>query len=405
MAEFRYQAVDSGGEMQRDRIEADDLDQAVALLRDQGLLPVRVEPASQGALAWLQPASSSRRRLGAQRVEQLTRQLARLLRAGMPLDRALSILIGISDDELSRDLLAALQDEVRGGRSFADAIERQGRSFSRLYLNMIRAGEAGGSLEVVLERLAEFLERSRKLRESVISAMIYPIILLSVSVLSILLLLTFVVPQFEQLFADAGRALPLPTQIVILAGDLVRDYWWVGLGLGLTLVAAGRRALQQPSVRDAVDHMVLRLPLFGALVLRVEMARFARTLGTLLGNGVALLTALSIVRETLGNTRLIDATDGVAESVRGGRGLAEPMAAAECFPPLAVHMIRVGEESGELQSMLLQVADTYDEEVQTAVQRLLTLLEPILILGLGVIIAGIILSILVAILSINNLAF
>ncbi|MCC8998445.1 MAG: type II secretion system F family protein, partial [Candidatus Contendobacter sp.] len=216
---------------------------------------------------------------------------------------------------------------------------------------------------------------------------------------------TFVVPQFQRLFADAGKALPLATQIVIAVGDGFRHYWWAGGVAILLLTAAMRQQLSQPESRIRWDRWFLRLPLFGDLIAKVETARLSRTLGTLLGNGVSLLNALTIVRETLSNRVLAGALGEVAEHVKTGRGLADPLLESGDFPKLAVQMVRVGEETGQLQEMLLQVADTYDAEVQTAVKRMLTLLEPAMILGLGVIIAGIIMSILVAILSLNDLAF
>ncbi len=237
------------------------------------------------------------------------------------------------------------------------------------------------------------------------SALIYPIILLTVSALSVIILLTFVVPQFQRLFADAGKTLPLATQIVIAVGDGFRYYWWAGAIVIVLIVAAVRRMLNQPDSRARWDRWLLRAPLFGDLIAKVETARLTRTLGTLLGNGVSLLNALTIVRETLTNQVMASALGEVAEHAKTGRGLAEPLMEAGHFPKLAVQMIRVGEETGQLQEMLIQVADTYDGEVQTAVKRLLTLLEPALILGLGAVVAGIIMSILVAILSLNELAF
>ena len=406
MPRYRYEAVDNAGEVLRDEIEAPTLEAAVERLRDQGLLPLSVNEAKGGFLRGSlgQPWFSQRRALSRKSVTLLTQQLANLLHAGMPLDRALTILISVSEDEQAQTLLERVQEKVRGGSSLADALEAQG-AFSRFYLNMIRAGEAGGAMEVVLKRLTEFLERSQALRETVTSALIYPIILLSVSALSVIILLTFVVPQFQQLFADAGKALPLATQIVIAVGDGFRHYWWVGAMLLVLLVAALRQQLSQPASRARWDRWFLSLPLFGDFIAKVETARLSRTLGTLLGNGVSLLNALAIVRETLTNQVLSTALGEVAEHVKTGRGLAEPLQESGNFPKLAVQMIRVGEETGQLQEMLLQVADTYDGEVQTAVKRMLTLLEPALILGLGVIIAGIIMSILVAILSLNELAF
>ncbi|MCP5450152.1 MAG: type II secretion system F family protein [Gammaproteobacteria bacterium] len=406
MPRYRYEAVDASGEVVRDELDAATLDAAIVRLRDQGLLPLAVNEAKSGFLrgGFGQPLFSKRRALSRKTIALLTQQLASLLHAGMPLDRALTILIGVTEDEQAKPVLERVQEKVRGGSSLADALEVQG-VFSRFYLNMIRAGEAGGALDVVLKRLTEFLERSQALRETVTSALIYPIILLSVSALSVIILLTFVVPQFQRLFADAGKALPLATQIVIAVGDGFRYYWWVGAILVVLLSAVARRQLSQPESRARWDDRFLRLPLFGDLIAKVETARLSRTLGTLLGNGVSMLNALTIVRETLSNQVLAGALGEVAEHVKTGRGLADPLLEAGRFPKLAVQMIRVGEETGQLQEMLLQVADTYDGEVQTAVKRLLTLLEPALILGLGVIIAGIIMSILVAILSLNDLAF
>lgn len=406
MPRYRYEAVDAAGETLRDELEAPTPDAAVEQLRDRGLLPLSVNEAKGGLFrgGLGQPLFSKRRALSRKAIGLFTQQLASLLGAGMPLDRALTILIGVAEDEQSKTLLERVQEKVRGGSALADALEAQG-AFSRFYLNMIRAGEAGGALETVLKRLNEFLERSQALRETVTSALIYPTILLTVAALSVIILLTFVVPQFERLFADAGKALPLATQIVIAIGNGFQHYWWAGLLVIGLIVMTVRRQLSQPENRARWDHWLLRLPLIGDLIAKVETARLSRTLGTLLGNGVSLLNALTIVRETLSNQVLAVALGEVAEHAKTGRGLAEPLLETGNFPKLAVQMIRVGEETGQLQEMLLQVADTYDGEVQTAVKRMLTLLEPALILGLGVIIAGIIMSILVAILSLNDLAF
>ena len=406
MPRYRYEAVDAAGETLRDELEAPTPDAAVEQLRDRGLLPLSVNEAKGGLFrgGLGQPLFSKRRALSRKAIGLFTQQLASLLGAGMPLDRALTILIGVAEDEQSKALLERVQEKVRGGSALADALEAQG-AFSRFYLNMIRAGEAGGALETVLKRLNEFLERSQALRETVTSALIYPTILLTVAALSVIILLTFVVPQFERLFADAGKALPLATQIVIAIGNGFQHYWWAGLLVIGLIVMTVRRQLSQPENRARCDHWLLRLPLIGDLIAKVETARLSRTLGTLLGNGVSLLNALTIVRETLSNQVLAVALGEVAEHAKTGRGLAEPLLETGNFPKLAVQMIRVGEETGQLQEMLIQVADTYDGEVQTAVKRLLTLLEPVLILGLGVVIAAIIMSILVAILSLNELAF
>jgi general secretion pathway protein F len=404
---FRYQAVDAAGEIIKEQMEAKDQATVVGRLQDQGLLPLSIEETTPGSLSHglRQPLLARRQRISQTDIALITRQLANLLRAGLPLDRALTILIGIADEGAVKTLLIRIQDQVRGGASLADALEAQNRVFSRLYLNMIRAGEAGASLDVVMLRLTEFMERSKALRDSITSALIYPIILLIAAGMTVLILLTWVVPQFEQLFEDAGQSLPLATRVVITVGEGLRNYWWVGM-----LALAGgllylRQQLDRPESRYRLDNLLLRIPLLRELVAKVEMARFSRTLGTLLKNGVSLLNALTIVKETMTNQVMATALSTVGERLKGGQGLAEPLMEAGVFPRLAVHMIRVGEETGQLQDMLLQVADTYDHEVQSAIQRLLALLEPVLILGLGVIIAAIIMSILVAIFSLNELAF
>lgn len=403
---YRYEAVDPAGELLKDQMDAPDPQTVVDRLRDQGLLLVAIEEASTGLLARsLSGVLLNRQQVSQKEVGLLTQQLAKLLKAGLPLDRALSVLISTNDEGEMGKLLIRVQEKVRSGSTLADALEAQGRAFTRFYINMVRAGEAGGSVEVVLERLAEFMERSKALKDSVTSALVYPIILLCVAGLSVIILLTFVVPQFQQLFEDAGEALPLATRVVIFLGDGLRYYWWVGVGGVLLLVALVRSLLEKPEMRARWDALSLKLPLFGDLIIKVEMARFSRTLGTLLNNGVPMLTALAIVKETLSNRVLSAAVAAVADNMKAGKGLADPLLEAAVFPKLAIHMIRVGEETGQLQDMLLQVASTYDGEVQATVKRMLTLLEPLLILGLGVVIAGIIMSILMAILGLNNLAF
>ncbi len=401
---FRYEALNADGDTIRGDLEAEQLDRAIDQLRDQGLLPLTVEEgravATGGGFRLFGP-----RKISNKQILMLTQQMAKLLKAGLPLDRTLSVLMQVGDDPAVATLLGKIQEQVRAGRPLAESLEQQ-QTFSRFYLNMVRAGEAGGSLEQVLDRLAVYLERTKALRESVVSALIYPAILFVVAAGSVIALLMFVVPQFEQLFADAGRALPVPTQIVIAAGDALRLYWWAIL-LGITALYLLMKQQLSPSsyTRPLWDALFLRLPLFGDLIAKLETARFARTLGTLLGNGVPLLTALSIVRETLTNHVLSQCVAEVSENLKAGQGLAQPLLEAGKFPPLAVHMMRVGEETGDLQDMLVQVAETYDAEVQTTVKRLLTLLEPVLILTMGLLIAGIIVSILMAILSVNSLAF
>ncbi|WP_209393035.1 type II secretion system F family protein [Rhodoferax sp. AJA081-3] len=385
----------------------DGLSQAaiVERLQGMGLIPIRVEEAAASSVA---PTNGggifAKNRISQDDVAVFTQEIATLLKAGLPLDRCLEILISLSASEPVRQLMSQLREDVRGGASLSTAMDARKGVFTRFYLNMIRAGEAGGALDVVLQRLTEFMERSKELRDTVKSALIYPAILVTVSVLSVAILLVWVVPQFSQMFEESGKALPLPTQVVIAAGDAVRDYWWA-----MVLVVVGGFAwfgkqMREPASRLKWDKRLLDLPLLGDLIGKLEVARFSRTLGTLIGNGVTLLAALSIVKETLSNTVMAQGLTEVAAQLKEGKGLGKPLLETGLFPKLAVHLVMVGEETGKLQEMLIRVADIYDREVQTAVKRLLALMEPVLILGLGLVIGGIIMSILVAILSVNDLA-
>jgi general secretion pathway protein F len=255
----------------------------------------------------------------------------------------------------------------------------------------------------VLTRLADTMERNKDLRESVISALIYPTILIGVAALSLMVILGFVVPQFEQTFAQAGKALPLPTQVVVFVGTALKQWWWAGAAVVILFIAWMRRRLRNPVVRGRWDARLLRWPLVGDLVTKLEVARFARTLATLLGNGVTLLSGLAIVKDTLGNAVLANALDNVIARLREGKGFGRPLSDTGLYPKLAVQMILVGEESGRLEEMLNRVAEVYDREVAMAIKRFLAVLEPALLLSLAVLIGGIVLSILLGVMGMSEL--
>ncbi len=399
---YRYKAVTPTGEAQEGDMEGLAQSAVAERLQAMGLIPIRVEESAAQAGSAL--GLFRKNRVTPEDVAVFTQEITTLLKAGLPLDRCLEILIGLSASEPVRQLMTQVREDVRGGASLSAAMEARPGVFSRFYLNMIRAGEAGGALDVVLQRLTEFMERSRELKETVKSALIYPVILIGVAVLSVVILLMWVVPQFSQMFAESGKALPLPTQIVIGAGDAVRHYWWIMVLGGIGVYSWFSRQLRQSASRYRWDKRLLGLPLVGDLVGKLEVARFSRTLGTLIGNGVSLLTALSIVRETLSNSVMSQGLGVVAAQLKEGKGLGKPLMETGLFPKLAVHLVMVGEETGKLQEMLIRIADIYDREVNSAVKRMLALMEPVLILGLGLVIGGIIMSILVAILSVNDLA-
>ena len=400
MPKYFYKAVKLDGEAVEGELEAVDEAAVVRALQSQGLLPLETRSAG-GLRARL--GRTRRRRLNQKEIGILTRELATLIEAGLTLDRSLQVLIELTPEEHLVRVLTDLQQRVRGGATFSSALEAQEGQFPRLYINMVKAGEAGGALDQVLDRLADYLERTAELRATVTSALVYPSILLFVAALSVILLLVFVVPQFTALFADMGANLPLPTRIVVGAGDLFRNYWWAMLVVVAIIAVVLERWLQDEQVRARFDHRVLDLPLFGDLIWKMETARLAHTLSTLLKNGLPLLSALTLAKEVVSNRRVSGLLDEAGEDLKHGRGLAGPLVRLKALPDLALQMIRVGEESGALDGMLAKVASIYDRETKASVQSMLTLLEPVLIIGLGVVVAGIIISILMAILGANEL--
>ena len=405
MPQYRIKAVNRDGETIEEDREAPSESALILSLQEEGLLPIRIAAAGSGGLAFLRFGRRGAK-ISHKQVTLFTRELLTLLEAGLPLDRALNILLELTAGEPEFNaMIGKILEKIKGGAQLSDALEAQGPVFSRFYLNLIRAGEAGGAIEVVLDRLTKYLDSSKELRDTVTTAMIYPIILVIMAIGSLLLLLTFVVPQFTEMFDSAGKELPVPTQIVVGAADAIRAYWWTLIPL-FALVSAWIRYQRSDPVRRLVwDGWMLRMPLFGELVLKFQVASFSRTLATLLTNGVPLLAALSIVKDTLDN-RLVAQKLGLAvESLKEGGGMTAPLMEAEIFPSLAMQMIKLGEESAQLPEMLDRVATTYDKEIKISIQRLLALLEPILIVGLGIMIGGIIISILMAILSVNDLAF
>ena len=406
MAFYQYKAVSPGGEVQEGVLEASSTAAAVARVQAMGMIPIRAEEA--GAIKATAAAAPRRQLFTRKKVRQddiviITRELATLLRAGLPLDRSFEILINLAPNPRVGELLSKIRNEVRGGSSLSKALDAHKGVFSRFYVNLIRAGEAGGSLPSVLLRLAEYLERSKALRDNVRAALTYPAFLGFFSVMAVVVLLGFVVPRFKPIFAGAGKAVPLMTQVVLFMGDAMRNYGWLLLALIAFGVYAFMRRLRDPEVRYRMDRRMVTAPIVGDLFAKVEMASFARTLGTLLGNGVTLVSALNIVRETMNNAWLAEAIGSVARELKEGRGLGRPMMETGRFPMLAVHMILVGEETGRLDDMLMQVATTSDNEVDVAIRKALALLQPVIIVAMAGIIAFIIIAILSAMLSVYDI--
>ena len=406
MAFYQYKAVTPAGEVQEGVLEASSNPAAIARIQAMGLIPIRAQEAAAAKSASAPAARTAlfrRRGITQEDIGIMTRELATLLRAGLPLDRAFEILINLAPNPRLAELLGKIRNDVRGGQSLSRALDAQRGTFSRFYVNMIRAGEAGGSLPTVLVRLAEYMERAKALRDNVTASITYPAFLAVVSVMAVVILLGVVVPRFKPIFAGAGKAVPTVTQVVIFAGDLMRN-WGFAILIGLALLGfLLMRRMRDPEVRYRFDRRLVTAPVVGDLFSKVEMARFSRTLGTLLSNGVTLVSALAIVRETMANTWLAEAIANVARELKEGRGLGRPMMETGRFPMLAVHMILVGEETGRLDEMLMQVAETYDREVEVAIRKALSLLQPVMIVLMAAIIGFIIIAILYAMLSVYDL--
>lgn len=405
MPSFAYRAVDSTGKVVAGEIEAADRHAALQRLRGEQVYPVQIDEAGRlaGRSEGLGRVRLTSRRVRGRDVQLFTEQLATLLHAGLDLDRSLEILGQLATNAKLRETVQGVRGEVQGGSSFADALGRYPDTFSRFYVSMVHAGEAGGALEVMLSRLATFLSRSQELREFLISALVYPSFLVMAAGGAVAILLLWVIPRFSTIFDQTGQALPLPMQLLLgLSGFLTR-YWWLLLGLAFGAGMAVRQTLRSPEGRFRTHQWLLRLPVLGSILLRAEVARFCQTLGTLMSSGVPLLQALTIGKGTVGNAVIARAADPIAEGVRKGAGLSGPLAQCGLFPPLAVHMIAVGEETGKLEEMLGRVAEVYGAEVRQAIHRAMALAEPVMIVVMGLVVGLIVFSMLSAVFSINEL--
>jgi general secretion pathway protein F len=402
MSQFRYRAISAAGETLTGRMEATSVADVVARLQDQGHTPLEAM-AAEGAASTGSFAGLFRKgTFTGDQLAQFTHQLATLLAAGQPLDRALGILLDLPEGERAKNMVERIRDRVRGGTTLSTALDEENGVFPRLYISLVRAGEAGGSLDETLGRLADYLERAQALRGTIINALIYPAFLMVGVLGSLVLLLAYVVPQFVPIFADMQVPIPFITKVVLALGTIIGDWWWA---IGLFLVVGGvlaRIRLQNPDARLAFHGRLLTMRVAGPLLLKVETARIARTLGTLLKNGVPLLSSLSIARQVTGNRALDLALEQAAERVKGGAGLGTSLSQTERFPRLALQMIQVGEEAGALDTMLLKVADTFDVEAKRAIDRLLAALVPALTIVMTVMVAFIMAAILMPLLSLTS---
>ena len=401
MVMFEYKAVTPSGETLSGEMEAPSQDLVIARLQEMGNIPLSAREIGSGFR--LENLFRGRRNLNQREIGDLTQQLSTLLGAGLPLDRSLGILGELAENDRMQDTVDKIRNHVREGGSLSEALEQRHGQFSRFYVNMVRAGEIGGSLDQTLARMAEYLERAKELKDGVVSALIYPILLVVLAVASLLLLMVYVIPQFTPMFEDFGGDLPTLTRVVVGVGDVLQNYWWALLGGLLVLLLWFRGQMRNAGTRRRWDARFLAARWLGDVIAKIETARLTRTTGTLLVNGVPLLSALSIAKNVMSNMVLAEDVAEAAKQVKTGSPLARALATNDHFPRLALQMVNVGEETGKLDEMLLKVADTYDREVKVTIDRLMALLVPVLTLGLALLIGVIVMSVLMAILSINEL--
>jgi type IV pilus assembly protein PilC len=384
MATFTYTARAFNGDLRTATIDASSRDDVISQLRKQRLSVVKID---QDATKKIGKGSIKTRD-----VVIFTRQFSTMINSGLPLVQALTILAEQTDNKALAEVTKKVVFDVESGNTVADALSKHPRAFTNLYVNMVAAGEAGGILDTILMRLATFLEKNDALVRKVKGAMIYPTVIMAVAGIAVVVLLIFVIPVFASMFASGGMALPLPTRIVIGASGFLKAYWWV---IGAVIIGAGytgKKYYATSSGKLVIDRFMLRVPVLGDVLRKSAVSRFTRTLGTLISSGVSILEGLEITAKTAGNRVIQDAIMQSRSSIAGGDTIAQPLQKSKVFPPMVISMIAVGEQTGGLDEMLSKIADFYDEEVDAAVSNLLSLLEPIMIVFLGVVVGGMVVA-------------
>lgn len=404
MTQFYYNAISSEGEKISGFHEAGTEDAVILYIRSQGWLPVDVEEKQSKAWWSYDVADVFGKKNNPQVLSHFTDQLARLLKAGLELDRAIQLLGELEENKKWSEVVSQIERDVRQGSSLAASMQAQETIFPKDYVSLICAGEASGTLSETLEQLSSLIKRRIKIKQKVVSALIYPALLMIVAVCAIIIMLTFVLPQFEPLFADAGTTMPWPTRFVIFISNVIQGFWWLWVLLIGMAFGTLRFIQKTPHLLLKMDRKMLAVPLLGSLLLRSEVARLSRTIGTLLHNGVVLGEAVKLSAEGITNQFIRKIINDASVSIREGRGLAASLSQSNCFPKLMMNMIQIGEESGRLDNMLIEVADVYEDETQRVIDRILAMLVPGLTIFMGLIIAFIVASMLLAMLSINELA-
>ncbi len=391
MAKFAWEGKTRSGQAQKGEMEAPNETAVAAALRRQGVMPGKIKAAGKGLDMEIKlPGFGGK--ITTKDLVIFTRQFATMIDAGLPLVQCLEILGRQQDKKIFKDILVQVKESVESGSTFADALKRHPKAFDNLFVNLVAAGEVGGILDTILNRLAAYLEKAQKLKKKVKSAMTYPSTIVGIALIVISVILIFVIPAFEKMFADFGSALPMPTQVVIAISNFVQNYV-VAIILGIiVLIFAFKKIYATDKGRDFFDDKALKLPVFGILLRKVAVAKFTRTLGTMISSGVPILDGLEIVAKTAGNRTIEKAIYRVKQSISEGKTIAEPLEKSGVFPPMVCQMIAVGEQSGSIDTMLNKIADFYDDEVDDAVGNLTAMMEPMLMLFLGTTVGGIVIA-------------
>ncbi len=409
MTQFNFKAADQNGKIVTGTQDASDEKGVVAALHSQGYIPIRITPAAKAssrlALKLETSPFSLLKNVSDKDILRFTEDLATLLGSGLTLDRSLQILRDASDKQALNAVLSGVLKEVQKGRYLSDALADYPNEFSQFYLNMIKAGEAGGFLDLILERMSIYLRNIRDLKDYIVSAMIYPLFLLCIGGISMLVLLTYVIPKFAVIFADLGQAIPISTQLLLGSAAFFRKYFLLLLAIFAVTIFLCRRYFRTPAGRYRIDSFFIGLPVAGAFIQELETARFTRTLGTLIRSGVPILGSLSLVQGVIRNRVIAESLDLVKERVREGDALSKPLANSHMFPQLATQMIMVGEETGRLDEMLFKIGDIYEKKVRNFIKKGMSLMEPAVILAMGIVIGFIVISMLMAIFSMNEMPF
>ena len=410
MPVFAFEAIKDDGQKVKSEVTAESKDEAIRKIQDQGLRPTRIkaqkEESKSRSVPGVEKAPAKKKGglflggVSSKDIVTFTTQLSTLQDAGLPIVRSLKILEEQQKPGRFKDQLEEVSSEVEQGSTLSEAMAKYPKSFDKLYISMVKAGEAGGVLDVILRRLAGFMEKSQKLRKQVKGALIYPAAVITVAILILVVIMLFVVPAFEKMFADIGQALPAPTQLLLNTSQAIQTYWYLIPLIPVFLMLIMKMIARTEAGERWIDAFKLRMPVFGNIIKKSSVARFCRTLGTLIASGVPILEALRIVKDAVGNVIISNAIEDVHGSIREGDTIADPLRASGIFDELLVNMIDVGEETGELDKMLMKIADNYEADVDVAVEGMSSLLEPLLIVGMGLVVGFIVISLFLPLVSI-----